>query len=146
MYGFQNLLVVVLEIYIVYILSKLKVSTFIRLVIGIRSQLYRVEIATMHFCFGSISMMLIQMAWQRFLVNFSWDFRSNISRYNGIAQYVITGGSKAYTRMHRPWLWPHTVWNKRAVIITDLSTVISNASAQPWFKYPCKCHEINQTC
>jgi len=62
MYGFQNLLVVVLEIYIVYILSKLKVSTFIRLVIGIRSQLYRVEIATMHFCFGSISMMLIQMA------------------------------------------------------------------------------------
>jgi len=50
MYGFQNLFVMVLEIYIVCILSK--VSTFIRLVIDIRSQLYSIAIATMHFCFG----------------------------------------------------------------------------------------------
>jgi len=52
----------------------------------------------MHFCFGFHFYDVDPDGLTKILVNISWDFRSNISRYNGIAQYVITGGSKAYTR------------------------------------------------
>jgi len=62
-----------------------------RLAIGIRSQLYRIAIATMHFCFG-FHFYDDPDRLSKILVNISWAIFHSIMGSHSI---IITGGSKA---------------------------------------------------
>ena len=75
-----------------------------RLAIGIRSQLYRIAIATMHFCFGFHFYDVDPDCVTKILVNISWDRISGAIVHGVMGLHIMSllEVQKPILGMHRP--------------------------------------------